>query len=179
MNDKSRNDFAHRLTLDRIRDGDRIDLVADADERAAVTERLDLASLARLEAHAVLGRQGNTISARGRVKASLEQNCVATGDRLPVHVDEAFDLRFIPEPQIAGGDEEFELSTDELETLFYDGLVIDLGAAIADSIALGLDPYPRSPEAAATLRQAGVIPEEEARPYSALAGLKGMLDRGD
>jgi hypothetical protein len=43
-------DFAHRLTLDRLRDGERIDLVADDAERRAIAERLDLASLDRLEA---------------------------------------------------------------------------------------------------------------------------------
>ena len=173
------SDFAHRLTLDRIRDGDRLDLVADAEERAAVAARLDLPSLERLDAHAVLRRDGNTVHASGRVKASLEQRCVVSGDPLPVRIDEAFDLRFIPAPKIAGGDEEFELGADELDTLFHDGLVIDLGAAIADSLALGLDPYPRSANAADVLRHAGVIPEEEARPFSALSGLKGMLAKGD
>jgi uncharacterized metal-binding protein YceD (DUF177 family) len=173
------SDFAHRLTLDRIRDGDRLDLVADAEERAAVAARLDLASLERLDAHAVLRRDGTTVHAIGRVKAALEQRCVATGEALAVRVDEAFDLRFVPEPQTAGGDEEFELGTDELDTLFHDGQAIDLGAAIADSLALALDPYPRSPKAEAALREAGVISEEEAGPFAALAALKGKLERGD
>ena len=90
------SEFAHRLTLDRIRDGDRLDLVADAEERAAVAARLDLASLDRLDAHAVLRREGDAILASGRVKATLEQRCVATGDALAVRVDEAFDLKFVP-----------------------------------------------------------------------------------
>ena len=171
------SDFAHRLTLDRIRDGDRLDLVADADERAAVAARLGLASLERLDAHAVLRRDGTTITASGRVKASLEQRCVATGDPLAVRVDEAFDLRFVPEPKTAGGDEEFELGADELDTLFHDGQAIDLGAAIADSLALALDPYPRSPKAEAALREAGVISEDEAGPFAALAALKGKLSK--
>ena len=169
------SDFGHRLTLDRIRDGDRLDLVADADERASVAARLDLPSLERLDAHAVLSREGDTVYARGRIKAALEQRCVATGDPLPVRLDEAFDLRFVSEPKLAGGDEEFELGADELDTLFHDGLAIDLGAAIADSLALALDPYPRSPAAEAALHQAGVISEEEAGPFAALAALKGKM----
>ncbi len=173
------SEFAHRLTLDRIRDGDRLDLVADAEERAAVAARLDLASLDRLDAHAVLRREGDAILASGRVKATLEQRCVATGDPLAVRVDEAFDLKFVPEPDVPGGDAEFELGQDELDTLFHDGQAIDLGAAIADSLALGLDPYPRSPDAADALRAAGVISEEEAGPFAALAALKEKLGRGD
>jgi uncharacterized metal-binding protein YceD (DUF177 family) len=173
------SEFAHRLTLDRIRDGDRLDLVADAEERAAVAARLDLASLDRLDAHAVLRREGDAILASGRVKATLEQRCVATGDPLAVRIDEAFDLKFVPEPVVPGGDAEFELGQDELDTLFHDGQAIDLGAAIADSLALGLDPYPRSPDAADALRAAGVISEEEAGPFAALAALKEKLGRGD
>ena len=173
------SEFAHRLTLDRIRDGDRLDLVADAEERASVAARLDLASLDRLDAHAVLRREGDAILASGRVKATLEQRCVATGDPLAVRVDEAFDLKFVPEPVVPGGDAEFELGQDELDTLFHDGQAIDLGAAIADSLALGLDPYPRSPDAADALRAAGVISEEEAGPFAALAALKEKLGRGD
>ena len=167
------SDFAHRLTLDRIRDGDRIDLVADAAECAAVAARLGLASLERFDAHAVLHRDGDKVRAIGRLKAVLEQRCVATGEPLPVHVDEAFDLHFVPQPAI--GDEEVELGADDLDTLFHDGQAIDLGAAIGDSLGLGLDPYPRSANAEAALKQAGVISEEEAGPFAALATLKAKM----
>ena len=172
------SEFAHRLTLDRIRDGDRLDLVADAQERQRIADRLDLASLERLDAHVVLHRDGDVVRASGRVKAALEQRCVATGDPIAARVDEAFDLRFIAEPVVPGGDAEFELDADELDTLFHDGQAIDLGAAIADSLALGLDPYPRSAGAAEALRAAGVISEEEAGPFAALAALKDKLGGG-
>lgn len=172
------SEFAHRLTLDRIRDGDRLDLVADEEERMRISERLGLASLERLDAHVVLRRDREVICASGRVKAALEQRCVATGDPIAARVDEAFDLRFIPEPTVTGGDAEFELDAAELDTLFHDGQAIDLGAAIADSLALGLDPYPRSANAAEALRAAGVLSEEEAGPFAALAALKDKLDRG-
>ena len=89
------SEFGHRLTLDRIRDGDRIDLTADSAECAAIAERLGLAALERLDAHAVLRRDGVRVRASGRLKAALEQRCVATGELLPVHVDEAFDVQFV------------------------------------------------------------------------------------
>ena len=44
--------FAHHLRLDQIRDGERIDLVADEAERAAVCARLGLDAIDRLDAHA-------------------------------------------------------------------------------------------------------------------------------
>ncbi len=43
-------------------------------------------------------------------------------------------------------------------------------------MALSLDPFPRSPNAAATLKEAGVISEDEAGPLGALSGLKAMLE---
>ena len=169
------SDFGHHLTLDRIRDGERIDLSADAAECAAIADRLGLASLDRLDAHAVMERDGERIVAKGRLKAALEQRCVATGEPLPVRVDEAFDLLFVPAPTTTGGDEEIELSAAELDTMFHDGKAIDLGEAIADSLALSLDPYPRSANADAALKEAGVISEEEAGPFAALAALKNKL----
>jgi uncharacterized metal-binding protein YceD (DUF177 family) len=170
-------DFGHRLPLDQIRDGDRIDLCADDSERASVVERLALLSLDRLEAHAALSRDGQTIRATGRLKASLEQSCVATGDAVPAHVDEPFELLFVPEPKAGRGDEEIELGEGDLDTVFHDGSAIDLGGAVIDTLALALDPYPRSAGADAALKEAGVLTEEEASPFAALAALKEKLGK--
>lgn len=171
-------DFAHRLALDQIRDGDRLDIIANEAERAAVADRLRLLSLERLEAHAVLSRDGAKVRATGRLKASLEQSCVATGDPCPAHIDEPFDLLFVPEPKAGRADEEVELDQADLDTVFHDGSAIDLGDAIADSLALSLDPYPRSAMADTALKEAGVLAEEEASPFAALAALKNKLGGG-
>ena len=134
------SDFAHRLSLDQIRDGDRIDLCATEQERAALIERLGLLSLDRLEAHAALARDGQKVRATGRLKAVLEQACVATGEACPAHIDEPFDLHFLPEPKNLGVDEEIELGQADLDTVFHDGSGIDLGGAVADTLARALDP---------------------------------------
>jgi uncharacterized metal-binding protein YceD (DUF177 family) len=171
------NDFAHRLQLDQVRDGDRIDIVASDDELRALTDRLGLLKLDRLEAHAVLSRDGQKVRATGRLRAALDQCCVATGEPVPAHVDEPFDLVFMPEPKVAGADEEIELGETDLDTIFHDGGAIDLGGAIADTLALSLDPYPRSAGADAALKEAGVLTEEEANPFAALAALKEKLGK--
>ena len=169
--------FCHRLQLDQIRDGDRVDLTADENDRKEIADRLGLLSLARLEAHAVLSRDGQRVDAKGRLKASIDQACVATGDPVPAHVDEAFELRFVPEPGSDSADEEIELGEADLDTIFHDGSAIDLGDAIADTLALSLDPYPRSAGADAALKEAGVLTEEEASPFAALAVLKEKLGK--
>lgn len=167
--------FAHRLPLDQIRDGDRLDIIANDEERRALCGRLGLLSVDRLEAHAALSRDGQKVRAKGRLKASLEQACVATGDAVPAHLDEPFDLLFLPEPKTGAADEEIELGEADLDTVFHDGSAIDLGGAIVDTLALALDPYPRSAGADAALKEAGVLSEEEASPFAALAALKSKL----
>ena len=165
--------FAHALRIDAIRDGDRIDLSADEAERAAIALRLGLERIDRLEAHAVLTKSGATVLAEGRLLAALDQPCVVTGDQVAAHIDEAFDVRFVPEPEVNGPDEEIELGPEDCDTVFHDGATIDLGSAIADSLALALDPYPRSAAAEAAGREAGVMSEIEASPFALLAKLKG------
>ncbi len=88
------------------------------------------------------------------------------------HVDEAFDIHFLPEPKADSPDEEVELVESDCDVVFHDGAAIDLGSAIADTLALGLDPYPRSAGAEAALKEAGVLTEAEAGPFAALAKLK-------
>ena len=172
-------DFAHRLTVDRIRDGERIDLIADETERRAIAERLGLPSLERLEAHASLARNGDTVRAAGRVAASLEQRCVVTGEPVAAHVDEPFDIAFVPEPRPGDLSDEVELRAEDCDVVFHDGAAIDLGTGIADTLALALDPYPRSASAEAALREAGVLSEEDAGPFAELAKLKKGLGGGE
>jgi uncharacterized metal-binding protein YceD (DUF177 family) len=164
--------FARQLRLDQLRDGERLDLIADEAERRAIAKRLDLASLDRLEAHVCLERTGDAVRAKGRLLASLDQSCVVTGEPVAAHVDEAFALMFIPEPPVAKPDEEVELGHGDLDVVFHDGASIDLGGALADTLALSLDPYPRSAGADAALREAGVLSEEQASPFAVLAKLR-------
>lgn len=164
--------FAHHLKLDQIGDGERIDLVADDAERRVIADRLDLPALNRLEAHATLSRHGAQVRAEGRIAATLEQSCVVTGDPVAAHIDEPFSLLFMPEPRGAGPDDEVELGAQDCDIIFHDGAAIDLGSAISDTLALSIDPYPRSAGADSALRQAGVLSEEQASPFAALAKLK-------
>ena len=164
--------FDLKLKIDGIRSGDRIDLSADEQACAEIAHRLGLLGLDRLEAHAVLERDAAEIRATGRLRASLQQPCVITGDPVAAQIDEPFELLFRPEPTDVRPDEEIELSPEDCDVVFHDGATIDLGAAIADTLALSIDPYPRSAGADAALKEAGVLSEAEAGPFAALAKLK-------
>jgi hypothetical protein len=78
----------------------------------------------------------------------------------------------VPGPPNGGPDEEIELGESDCDIVFHDGASIDLGGAIADTLALGLDPYPRSAGADAALKEAGVLTEEQASPFAVLAKLR-------
>jgi uncharacterized metal-binding protein YceD (DUF177 family) len=166
------DEFAHRLPLNQIRDGERMDLSADENERRRIAERLSLRSLDRLDAHVTLDRKGEIVRARGRLKAMLRQSCVVTDEPVDANADEPFDIYFLPEPSSASPDEEIELRESDCDVVFHDGSSIDLGGAIADTLGLSLNPYPRSPGAEAALKEAGVLTEEQAGPFAALAALK-------
>lgn len=169
--------FAHRLRLDQIGDGERLDLVADETERNGIAKRLSLLSLDRLEAHVTLTRSDDSIRAQGRLLAALDQSCVVSGEPVAAHIDEPFAIRFIPEPGINSADDEIELGEGDCDTVFYDGAIIDLGGAVADTLALSIDPYPRSAGADAALKEAGILTEEQASPFAVLASLKRGGDK--
>ena len=105
----------------------------------------------------------------------MEQACVATGAAVPAAIDEPFSLRFVPAGQAAG--EEIELDAEDVDTIDYEGGAIDLGEAVAETLALSLDPFPRAADADAVLREAGVLSEDEvvAGPFAALQALKDKL----
>ena len=149
---------------------------ADEKERAALAERFGLASIERLSAEADLKRVGDEVTAVGTLSASVVQSCVATGEPVAAEIDEDFSIVFRPHREPAGAEEEIELSEGELDVVFYEGLNIDLGEAVAETLSLSLDPYPRAPDADAALREAGVKSEEEVEPAGPLAGLKDLLE---
>ena len=64
----------------------------------------------------------------------------------------------------------------ELDEVAYSGGAIDVGEAVAQTLALALDPYPRAPNADAALQAAGITDEADLGPFAAL---KGLLGKGE
>lgn len=168
-------EFSRPERIDAIGDGERrITIAADAAERAAVATRFGLLAIDRLEATLTVRRENGGVEVRGTVSAAVTQACSITGDPLPVSIDEPVALQFV---ESLDGGEEVELGEDALDTIEIEGGAIDLGEAAAETMALALDPFPRSPRAAAVLKEAGVIDEQEFKPVTALSGLKALLEK--
>jgi uncharacterized metal-binding protein YceD (DUF177 family) len=152
-------------------------IAAAAEERAAVARRFGLPGLDRLEAALAISRNGEDVTVAGTLQADLVQACIASAAPVPAALVVPFDILFRPQPDAGSPDHEVELSERELDVVFYDGEEIDVGEAVAETLSLNLDPYPRSPEADAILREAGVKREgeEEKGPFAGLAALRDKL----
>jgi len=171
-------EFSRSVRIDSIGEQARpLEIAADENERAALARRFGLLGLARLEAALTLSRRGDEIAVHGRLAAAVTQACVATAEPVAAEVAAPFDILFRPQPDMAGAEEEVELSESEMDVVFHDGAAIDVGEAVAETLALALAPYPRAPDADEILKAAGIKSEEEAGPFAALAGLRDKLKK--
>jgi uncharacterized metal-binding protein YceD (DUF177 family) len=155
--------------------GRRIDLVADETIRQSLVETAGLAALPRLEASFDVTRQGDGLHVTGRVIAMVVQNCVVTLEPVESSVDEVIDLTFLPDAEppaeVAG-----TADADDPPEPLRNG-VVDLGAIATEFLLLGIDPYPRKPDAVFDLPPAD---DPSSHPFAALAALKkpGAPDQG-
>jgi uncharacterized metal-binding protein YceD (DUF177 family) len=171
-------EFSRRFRLDEIGTVPlRVSIAADHQECAALAARFRLLDVKSLNATASLALRDECPYAEGQLEAQVTQACVATNAPVPAHIVQTFKIRF--------GEEQTDTESDEIELAFDDddempllNGCVDLGEAVAQTLALALEPFPRAPDAEATLRAAGVVPEgEEVR--GAFAALKDLLPKRD
>jgi uncharacterized metal-binding protein YceD (DUF177 family) len=169
-------EFSRPVRIDTLGSTPRqIEIGANEAEREALARRFAILGIERLSARAEISRSGDHAVAAGSLSAKVWQSCVATGEPVEETVEEDFRIEFRPQPNPTSEEDEIELGEGELDVVFYDGSAIDMGEAVAETLSLSLDPYPRAPNAEDALREAGVKSEEEAGPFAALAALKGKL----
>jgi hypothetical protein len=153
--------------------GRRFELEADAATRAAIAKSADLRALPRLQAAFDVSRQGaEGLHVVGRIRATVGQLCVVSLDPVDNEVEEMVDLIFVPGATVAAGDapgrETLEVAADEgPEPLVND--TVDLGAIATEFLILGIDPYPRKPDA---VFEAPAIEDASEHPFAALAALR-------
>lgn len=167
-------EFPRPERVDTIGDAPRtIRIEADEAERRRLAGRFGLVAIASLAAEFTLRRDAAGIVADGRVAAAVTQACSVTGEPIEASVDEPVSLRFVEPSEHA---DETELDDAAIDTIEIEGGAIDLGEAAAETLALALDPYPRSPAAEAALREAGVKREDEVE-NAAFGGLAALRDK--
>lgn len=145
---------------------------ANATERRALARRFDLVAINSLRARVELEAQGAEVSATGQLSAAVVQSCAVSGEDLAVRIEEPFTVRFTPATTVEGAVEEVELTPDDLDAMEYQGTTIDLGEAVAQTLALAIDPFAVGPQAEAARKAAGLGEPDLSGPFAALAALK-------
>ena len=145
--------FSSPLLVDRIPDqGTSGRIVVQEDERQAMAKIMDVQAVHGLAFDFEVKPIGKgRYRVKGRLEASVTQTCVVTLEPLDRQVVEDVDLEFWPETELASLSETdlektFDPDRDDPEAI-RDG-VIDLGVVAYETLATGLDPYPRKPDAA-------------------------------
>jgi uncharacterized metal-binding protein YceD (DUF177 family) len=145
-----------------------VTLTASAEECAALAKRFDLDTVKSMTATIALEPNGTSVAAEGRVKAQIVQSCAVSGDDLPVTIDEPLAVRFVPARPPGKPDEEIELDPEQLDEVEYTGIAFDLGEAVAQTLALAIDPYLEGPNADEARRKAGLLGGNPSNPFAAL-----------
>lgn len=170
------SEFSHVVPLSEI-GGKAVhhSLLANDSERTQLARRFGLTALDSLSAEVDLLSDDIGIIATGQLAAHVMQVCVVSGAAIPAQIAERFAIRFWSEP-IFEPDAEIELEVEECDTMFHDGRIIDLGEAVAQTLALAIDPFPRCPDAEEVLQDAGIMDAHPTGPFAALAALRKGAD---
>jgi uncharacterized metal-binding protein YceD (DUF177 family) len=183
-------EFSRPVAVDTLGpDGKTFALAATADECAHLAERFGVDAVRRLEATvSVRPMKGGSVVVEGEAEAALTQQCVVTLAPVETRVTATFSLVYAEE---TGEDEtatviDIDPDAPDLPDPIVDGMV-DVGEAVAEQIALGIDPFPRAEGAEFHAPDADEAGGREADrpgggpggPFADLAALKNKLERDD
>lgn len=151
---------------------DAVRLEATEAERAALARRFGIVTVKTLTAAVELEPVKGEIKATGRLEAAIVQSCAVSSEDLPVTVAEPLSFRFVPAAGPGRPNEEIELEEGDLDEIEFSGTQFDLGEAVAQSLALAIDPFLEGPNADEFRRNSAFFGEDTANPFAALAKLK-------
>ena len=169
-------EFSRQVAADTVSDAPRtLEIGADETERRRLAGRFGLKGIDHLSAEVKLARKAGIVHAEGIVRARVTQSCVVTGDPMPADLNAPFSVRFVPDAFGTSDEEETELSAEDCDTLPIEDNRIDLGELAAETLALALDPFPRSAGADAALAESGLAGEPDGGAFAALKALKDRM----
>ena len=151
----------------------RREITAEPAERKALAQRFGLLSLNSLGAVLELHREaGDVIHVSGHLSADVVQSCVVSLVPVPAHIETNFELGY-GGPDAGPDEGDIEPTGIDAPEPLVDG-EIDLGEAVAQQLAIALDPYPRAPDAGLGPEgfTAGQAETGGKQPFAALAALK-------
>lgn len=171
-------EYSLMIDLRQVND---VPLVIEPDEaaRRRLAGRFAITAITLMRARIALMREGERITATGRLVADVIQPCRISAEDFPVHIDTPVHLRFVPPAGAITPDEEIELTAEDCDEIEYDGAAFDLGEALAQTLALAIDPFAEGPNADAFRARHGLNDTAPTGPFAALAAMKqGRDDEG-
>lgn len=179
-------EFSRLVQADHLGKGETVrEIEATEAEAAALARRYGVLDVGALRATVRLTpmRRGD-VAVEGDFEATVTQRCVVTLVPVDSRVSGSFSLIF--SHNAADSDEArveiFEADDPEPAEPIVDGQ-FDIGEAVAEQVALEIDPFPRAPGAEFTPVEPEAGEEEgsagRANPFAKLAILKDKLERGD
>ncbi|MEO1089328.1 MAG: DUF177 domain-containing protein [Pseudomonadota bacterium] len=143
------------------------DAEATAAERAGLARQWEILGCDELVVAGEIVTEDEAFRCRGVVRGRVTQACVVTFEPVTAVVEASFErLLVVGGTPTTECDVEIDPDAEDIDHL--DGPVVDIGEIAAEELALGLDPYPRAPDAdgalAATAGDADVT-----TPFAALA----------
>ncbi|WP_298284730.1 DUF177 domain-containing protein [Novosphingobium sp.] len=169
--DPAEPEFPHILDLRQIGD-EPIVLVPDEAARRRLARRFGITSIDAMRAELRLTVDGQKVEAKGHLAASIVQMCAVSGEDFPVKISEPVALRFVPPRAPLAPDEEIEITADDCDEIEYEGTSFDLGEAVAQSLALAIDPFAEGPNADKARAVHKLGGDVASGPFAALAALK-------
>jgi hypothetical protein len=167
------SEFSRIIDIRHI-DDKPIVLTATPEECLALARRFGIVSVGPMSATLTLTRDGPVIRANGRLQAAIVQSCAISADDLPVTINEPLTLRFVPAVgDKAPTEDEIELTEEDCDEIEFSGERFELGEAVAQSLALAIDPFATGPNADLVRKAVGLLDENATGPFAALAALKG------
>ena len=103
----------------------------------------------KLKSRLTLNRVGDIISVQGRIEVGLAFTCCRCLEEVETERSISMRWTLIPEARYReeiAGDEEVELSAEDLEVAFYRAEEIDLADVFRQAVLLELEPYPTCPD---------------------------------
>ena len=174
---EARPELPYLVAIDHIGPAWQTHHIAAGDaERLALAQRFDLLELKRLDAEVRVRRirAGRYLEVIGTFDADVVQSCVATLEPVEARVEEEFRELYGPIGGERAGFDAAEIVVDPESPEPIEGPTVDLGEAVAQHLALSLDPYPRAPGAGPAPDSEPPGPSEPGRPspFAVLGALK-------
>ncbi|TCD04084.1 DUF177 domain-containing protein [Erythrobacteraceae bacterium CFH 75059] len=148
-----------------------IALTASPAECAALARRLGLDGIDSLAATLSIAPAGEAFDVTGTLTCALRQICAVAGTPFPATVNTPVFLRLVPEEAAGSADLSAALAVtapvDDADEFTFAGDSADLGEAMAQTLALHLDPYPHGPDAQTVRETFGIGGDDQ--PAGALA----------